>query len=274
MDGDTCVCYARKTANWYYFSDKMDFRIQLAGDNRTITKQEWRRKHYDSSWYESGLLDYVDLMTFGEPYLQTELNPIRQDIINNYNTYLNFVENNYNFGYEDGQPGLGNGISEIIANLVALFRNDQNIVDSIINLREQVQHICENWNSAWQRLAELLNFTVSTFSDNKLIDNKEVSTDVLQRNDFFWHDCHPDPFESSNLYRYSSGVIMDTPNILLEVKDGPWKALHEWATAVIGQDFSDTGGGGAGRTLINQIEALDTRLTALESRVSSLESKI
>ena len=105
-DGNKCICYARKTDEWFYFSDKMDFRIKLADDNKTITQQEWRRKHYESSWYESGLLDYVELMQFGEEYLQSELNPMRSSISDNsrditinrttiernYNEYINFVD--------------------------------------------------------------------------------------------------------------------------------------------------------------------------------------
>ena len=161
-DGNKCICYARKTDDWFYFSDKMDFRIKLADDNKTITQQEWRRKHYESSWYESGLLDYVELMQFGEEYLQSELNPMRDDIYSNHeNIVINeqTIEENYN-----------------------KFINSENDIWSVVNAESMSQYI-DTMRLIMSALSSEMKLYISYYNDalTKLVDNYNSLVEAISQ---------------------------------------------------------------------------------------------
>ena len=182
-DGMTCNCYARKTEEWYYFSVAMDFRIQLAADNRTITLQQWKRTHDAKSWYNSGLLDYVELMTFGESYLQSELNPMRQDIINNHTTIVNnyneYIENKYitDQTIENHYNEFNTFVTDTYNPEIALLQQEiTSLHDYVISMEKLMNTKLGNLFTNWAGYAEYANSTSDSIrllanNYNSLVEN-------------------------------------------------------------------------------------------------------
>lgn len=242
-DGNRCVCYARKTDEWYYFSDKMDFRIQLAGDNRTITKQEWRRKHYESSWYESVMLDYVDLMEFGETYLQDELNPIRTDIINNHtdiiNNYNEFITNQQNM-WNVIQAG---SMDEYTTLLRLYLHQTSAFLDYLsLQLGLNMAVLAENFNNLVTVLSNVLNGTWTNSALAVRLPTKSV--------EYATHD-----FTSVD----ENGNITESTMLVVEISesDGVSVKTNGVDPPQVKQD------------IVN----LQSRVSSLESRVTALENK-
>lgn len=169
-DGKTCVCYARKEDEWYYFSTSIDFRIQLNEDN-TLKEQEWKRIYEKSSWYESAMIDHVQLMEFGEKYLQTELNPMRDDIsenhttiVNNYNEYIVNRNNMWNaLTYNGGYNGTQEEYEFTIRNILKIiFSGFELIYKELDNVQEV---FAANFNQMRSSLKKLASLTIGSSDD-------------------------------------------------------------------------------------------------------------
>lgn len=290
VDGDICNCYARKTNEWYYFSDKMDFRIQLGSDNRTITAQQWRRKHFSSSWYISGLLDYVELMTFGEKYLQSELNPMRTDIQNNhtdivnnyneykenkvvtdqtienhYNEYNYFVNNTYSTFVTETTKNIEDHYAEfltlknvVLANNVMNTHNWETIYKWLTGYNFSMKTLVNNFN-------QLLKDLVTIFSKVWGEENLTYGESLKGIDETNMGPYYP---EATNTGEFYNGIdfpvygVYDDTSVNIEVTDEKQKNLVEWSQSDIGQSyvFNPNGSSGAGRSLENVVKGISDKV--------------
>ena len=283
-DGTTCNCYARKTGNWYYFSDKMDFRIQLAGDNRTITLQQWRRTHYSSSWYESGLLDYVELMTFGETYLQSELNPMRIDIqnnhttiVNNYNEYIEnkyitdqTIENHYNeyntFVNDTFANWRDNLIDYLTHNFVHVYNSLETIRQTIYQFNDNFEKLGNNFNTFLKTFAYVVALTWVNNPGVDLQVNSKAVSDKAEGS--IWINQWTGEGTSTGIVMYAQTVDEGDAVDIISTQNKRVQALYDWAVAEVGRALPITSGSGTGRTMQNQIdELLGFNLRGLEAQV-------
>lgn len=252
-DGNRCVCYARKTDEWYYFSDKMDFRIQLTNDNRTITKQEWRRKHYESSWYESDMLDYVDLMEFGENYLQDELNPIRTDVVNNYNEFKNYTTYIYNIVGAEGEDDYDRAMDAL------LYLNNLHFKDFIKAVTSSLIVLRNNWNDLIRDLKAAWPNLISTWGGEAKLNlpMKKLETENIEYYWAFNHDIHTETIPT---------VISLEDETAKSVESNEQGFYHfiQHVADVTGYSIDESPGSSY---------SLRARLDSLENRVTALENK-
>ena len=266
-DGTVCNCYARKTDNWYYFSDKMDFRIQLAGDNRTITLQQWRRIHYSSSWYESGLLDYVELMVFGETYLQSELNPMRDDIstnhtdiVNNYNEFNTFVSNTYNPAIALLQQEITSLHDYVIAmekliniKLGNLFNNWSGYAEYANNTSDSIRLLAKNYNNFVENVIAAFSHVWGELDGSYGVKVKVDGFNVRG----VMTDSGGSEITGRELVDYAN--ITEGETKLIEIHDDRQEALVDYTVGTIGNEIHWDAGGAGRQTMQEQINDLDAK---------------
>ena len=261
-DGTTCNCYARKTDGWYYFSDKMDFRIQLASDNRTITLQQWRRTHYSSSWYESGLLDYVELMIFGETYLQSELNPMRDDISTNHTD----IVNNYNEYYDNKvitDQTIINNYNEFITNRNEMW-NSINGATSQAGYNESLRRLLSLYGTGLQLLAINTSLAVGTLAVNfnKLLSElknfMDLNVQVNETKEMTVNSKHFEDDEQSFFIMDSSGKITETTIHMPAIEESDGVTITAVQSHPTFTEYQ------------NEINNLQDQINSLSGRISAL----
>lgn len=264
-DGTTNICYARKTDDWFYFSDAMDFRIKLGADNTTITEQEWRRKHYSSSWYESGLLDHVMLMEFGEEYLQSELNPMRDeinanhgDIINNYNTFVQYQQDMWNV--------IGNNSSQ------QEFTESQRILFNYITTALYVTSVYNATSIAliYENFNKLIDLLIQRFQKCLVYEDEPLlfPSKTIEYQEMDAIDINLDGTVSTDSYKIP---LVNTDEGTTKISTAAYQSYQQIINEL--NNLTDTVAT-LNTKINNQVLPLESRVNNLESRVAALEQKI